>query len=105
MKKIRKGDTVIIVSGKDKGKQGTVLRSFPDSSKVLISGINLVKKHVKPNPLKGTEGGLVSKEMPINASNVALYDSKNQQIVRVRFLLEDGKKVRVSKSPSTQIEQ
>ena len=98
MARIRKGDQVILNTGKDKGKQGTVL-SILDSGKVIVEGLNLVKKHAKPNPMKGIAGGIIAKEMPIDISNVALYNSATQKGDRVGFkTLEDGRKIRVFKS-------
>ncbi len=98
MAKIRKGDQVILNTGKDKGKQGTVL-SILDSGKVIVEGLNLVKRHAKPNPMKGIAGGIIAKEMPIDISNVALYNSATQKGDRVGFkTLEDGRKIRVFKS-------
>lgn len=98
MNKIRKGDNVIVTTGKDKGKRG-VVRSWVDAERVVVEGINRVKKHVKPNPLKGIQGGLSEKEMPINISNVALFNSATQKAERVGFReLVDGRKVRVFKS-------
>jgi large subunit ribosomal protein L24 len=98
MNKIRKGDGVIVIAGKDKGKRGTVLDRV-DAEKVLIEGINRVKKHTKPNPMKGQTGGIVEKEMPIHISNVALYNGATQKADRVGIKsLEDGRKVRVFKS-------
>ena len=97
MNKIRKGDEVAVLTGKDKGKRGTVLRV--DGDVVVVEGINRVKKHVRPNPMKGEVGGIVEKEMPIQASNVALFNAATQKADRVGFkLLEDGRKVRVFKS-------
>ena len=98
MSKIRKGDQVILNTGKDKGKQGTVL-SILDSGKVVVEGLNLVKKHAKPNPMKGIAGGIVAKEMPIDISNVALFNPATQKGDRVGFkTLDDGRKIRVFKS-------
>ncbi|PCH83988.1 MAG: 50S ribosomal protein L24 [Piscirickettsiaceae bacterium] len=98
MNKIKKGDEVIVLTGKDKGKRGTVL-SVVSSEKVLVEGINSVKKHQKPNPNKGIEGGIVEKQMPIQVSNVAIYNSQTKKADRIGFrLLEDGKKVRFFKS-------
>jgi large subunit ribosomal protein L24 len=95
--KIRKGDEVAVLTGKDKGKRGTVLRV--DGDVVVVEGINRVKKHVRPNPMKGEVGGIVEKEMPIQASNVAVFNSATQKADRVGFkVLEDGRKVRVFKS-------
>lgn len=98
MNKICKGDEVLVIAGKDKSKRG-VVRALVGSSKVLVEGVNLVKKHVKPNPMKGDVGGIVSKEMPMNVSNVLLFNPATQKADRVGFkLLENGDKVRVFKS-------
>lgn len=98
MNKIRKGDQVIILTGKDRGRRGTVLRRV-DAEKVVVEGVNRVKKHVKPNPLKGQVGGIVEKEMPIHQSNVALFNPNTQLGDRVGVrLLEDGRRVRFFKS-------
>lgn len=98
MNKIRKGDDVIVIAGKDKGKRGSVLR-VRDDDRLLVEGINSVKKHVKPNPVKGEAGGIVSKEMPIHISNVALFNAVSKRADRVGFkVLEDGRKVRIFKS-------
>lgn len=98
MNKIKKGDEVVILIGKDKGKTGVVL-SVVSADKVLVEGINTVKKHQKPNPNKGIEGGIIEKQMPINVSNVAIYNAQTKKADRVGFrILEDGKKVRFFKS-------
>ena len=98
MDKIRKGDEVVVVTGKDKGKRGTVLLRV-DENHVVVEGVNRAKKHVKPNPMKGVQGGIVDKDMPINVSNVALFNPATQKADRVGFkVLEDGRKVRVFKS-------
>jgi large subunit ribosomal protein L24 len=98
MNKIRKGDLVILTTGKDKGKQGAVL-SILDSGHVLVEGLNLVKKHAKANPMKGVAGGIIAKEMPLDISNVALFNSATQKGDRVGFkTLDDGRKIRVFKS-------
>ncbi|MRR50278.1 MAG: 50S ribosomal protein L24 [Rhodocyclaceae bacterium] len=98
MIKIRKGDDVVVIAGKDKGKRGTVLRRV-DAERVVVEGVNRVKKHVKPNPLKGQTGGIVEKEMSIHVSNVALFNPATQKADRVGFKsLDDGRKVRVFKS-------
>jgi large subunit ribosomal protein L24 len=98
MNKIRKGDDVIVLTGKDKGKRGVVL-SRVDAEHVLVEGINRVKKHVKPNPMKGQPGGIVDKEMALDISNVALFNSATGKADRVGFKeLDDGRKVRVFKS-------
>ena len=97
-RKIRKGDDVIVLTGKDKGKRGTVLQVL-DEDRVLVESINLAKKHMKPNPTKGEPGGIVEKEMPIQASNVALFNPATNKADRVGFkTLDDGRKVRVFKS-------
>ena len=99
MKKIRKGDEVIVVAGGSKGTRGTVLSVLTSSNRVLVEGVNFVKKHVKPNPQKGVEGGIVEKEAPLQISNVALYNPATEKADRVGFkFLEDGKKVRYFKS-------
>ena len=98
MNKIRKGDEVILNTGKDKGKRRTVLRIL-SASQVLVEGVNKAKKHAKPNPMKGINGGIIDKEMPIDISNVALFNPATQKGERVGFkTLEDGRKVRVFKS-------
>ncbi|MEH6504492.1 MAG: 50S ribosomal protein L24 [Cycloclasticus sp.] len=98
MNKIKKGDEVIVLTGKDKAKRGLVL-TVVSSDKILVEGINTVKKHQKPNPNKGIEGGIIEKQMPINISNVAIYNAQTKKADRVGFkVLEDGKKVRYFKS-------
>ena len=98
MEKIRKGDDVVVTTGKDKGKRGTVLRRV-DAEHVVVEGVNRAKKHVKPNPIKGVAGGIVDKDMPIHISNVALFNPATKKADRVGFrVLEDGRKVRVFKS-------
>jgi large subunit ribosomal protein L24 len=98
MEKIRKGDEVVVIAGKDKGKRGTVLRRV-DAERVVVEGVNRVKKHVKPNPVKGVAGGVVDKDMPLHISNVSLYNPATKKADRVGFKsLEDGTKVRVFKS-------
>nr|VFK55384.1 MAG: LSU ribosomal protein L24P [Candidatus Kentron sp. TUN]VFK57526.1 MAG: LSU ribosomal protein L24P [Candidatus Kentron sp. TUN]VFK61328.1 MAG: LSU ribosomal protein L24P [Candidatus Kentron sp. TUN] len=98
MRRIRKGDEVIVLTGKDRGKRGTVLQVSSDG-RFLVEGVNIVKKHMKPNPQKGTGGGIISKEMPIQISNVALYNSAAEKGDRVGFrFLDDGRKVRYFKS-------
>ena len=103
MNKIRKGDDVIVLTGRDKGKRGKVaLRK--DDSHLLIEGVNLVKKHTKPNPMKGTTGGIVEKSMPIHQSNVAIFNAASGKADRVGIkLLADGKRVRVYKSSGEEI--
>jgi|TARA_B100000795_G_scaffold19182_1_gene12733 large subunit ribosomal protein L24 len=98
MNKIRKGDKVIINTGKDKGKNGIVL-SLIDDKKILVEGLNMVKKHTKPNPAKGEQGGLVSKEMPLDLSNIAIFNNATKKSDKVTFkTLKDGKKIRIYKS-------
>ena len=103
MNKIRKGDEVVVLAGRDKGKRGKVtLRK--DDSYVLVEGINLVKKHTKPNPMKGTVGGIVEKNMPIHQSNVAIFNAVSGKADRVGIKLQaDGKRVRVFKSSGEEI--
>jgi large subunit ribosomal protein L24 len=97
MRKIRKGDQVVVLAGKDKGKQGTVLRVLGD--KVVVENINMVKKHAKANPMRGEPGGIIDKEMPVDASNVAIYNPVTGKADRVGMkTLEDGRKVRYFKS-------
>jgi large subunit ribosomal protein L24 len=111
MNKIRKGDEVVVITGKDKGKRGTVL-SRVDDRHLLVEGINMVKKHQKPNPMKGLQGGVVDKTMPIDISNVALWNNGTEagakkgkkkattegRADRVSFEVKDGKKIRVFRS-------
>ena len=98
MQKIRKGDNVVVITGKDKGKRGTVLRVLDDNH-VLVEGINRVKKHQKPNPMKGLTGGIVDKEMPMPVSNVAVFNATTQKADRVGVKrLEDGRQVRIFRS-------
>ncbi|MBC7786362.1 MAG: 50S ribosomal protein L24 [Methylophilaceae bacterium] len=98
MSKIHKGDEVILNTGKDKGKRGAVVRVL-ESGHVVVEGLNMVKKHAKPNPMKGIAGGIINKEMPIDISNVALFNTATQKGDRVGFkMLDDGRKVRVFKS-------
>ena len=98
MEKIRKGDNVIVTAGKDKGKRGTVLQ-IVDERHLVVEGVNRVKKHQRPNPMKGLTGGIVDKDMPIDISNVALFNPQTKKADRIGFkLMEDGRKVRVFKS-------
>jgi len=98
MRKIKKGDDVMVIAGKDKGKRGTVLKVL-DDGKVVVENINIAKKHQKPNPMKGDQGGIIDKEMPLDASNLALYNPNTGKADRVGFkILEDGRKVRYFKS-------
>jgi large subunit ribosomal protein L24 len=95
MRKIRKGDQVIVRTGKDRGKRGTVLRLVGDD-RVVVEGANRAKKHEKPNPMKGTTGGIVDKEMPMHISNISLFNPATQKGDRVGIkTLDDGRRVRV----------
>ena len=103
MNKIRKGDQVIVLTGRDKGKRGTVTQRVDDDH-VVVEGVNVVKKHVKPNPMKGATGGIVDKTMPIHQSNIAIFNAATGKGARVGIkLLADGKKVRVFKSSGEEI--
>jgi large subunit ribosomal protein L24 len=103
MNKIRKGDDVVVIAGRDKGKRGTVSARV-DERKLLVDGINVVKKHARPNPMKGVTGGIVDKTMPIDQSNVMLYNPATGKGDRVGIkVLDDGTKVRVYKSNGEQV--
>jgi large subunit ribosomal protein L24 len=98
MRKIKKGDDVLVVSGKDKGKRGAVLRVV-DIEHLVVEGANKVKKHQRPNPMRGLTGGIIEKEMPLHVSKVAIFNPQTRKADRVGFrLLEDGRKVRFFKS-------
>ena len=98
MERIRKGDNIVVIAGRDKGKRGIVLRRV-DKDHVVVEGVNRVKKHQRPNPMKGQTGGIVDKDMPIHISNVALFNAQTQKADRIAVkVLEDGRKVRVFKS-------
>jgi len=98
MEKIRKGDDIIVIAGRDKGKRGTVLKVV-DARHLVVEGVNRVKKHQRPNPMKGITGGIADKDMPIDISNVALFNPQTKKADRVGFkLMEGGRKVRVFKS-------
>ena len=104
MERIRKGDDIIVITGRDKGKRGTVLKRV-DAEHVLVEGINVVKKHTKPNPMKGQTGGITDKTMPIDISNVALFNPATQKADRVGFkILDDARKVRVFNSSGAQVD-
>ena len=104
MQKIRKGDQVVVTTGREKGKRGTVLRML-ESGKVLVEGVNRVKKHQRPNPMKGEQGGIVDKDMPIHVSNVALFNPATKKADRSGIkLLDGGKKVRVFKDNGEQVD-
>jgi large subunit ribosomal protein L24 len=104
MKRIRKGDEVVVLAGRDKGKRGTVLRRV-DAEHVVVEGVNRVKKHERPNPMKGQTGGIVDKDLPIHLSNIALFNPATQKADRTGVKsLEDGRKVRVFKANGEQVE-
>lgn len=97
MLKIKKDDEVVVITGKDKGKRGTVTKVMADG-RLVVSGVNVAKKHQRPNPQRGQQGGIVEQELPIQASNVAIYNPKTQKADRVGFKVDGEKKVRVFKS-------
>ena len=104
MNRIKKGDEVVVISGRDKGKRGTVLRRV-DTEHVVVEGVNRVKKHMRPNPMKNVTGGIVDKDMPIHVSNIALFNPATQKADRIGFkALDDGRKVRVFKSNGEQVD-
>ena len=104
MQRIKKGDEVIVVSGRDKGKRGTVLRRV-DPQYVVVEGVNRVKKHMRPNPMKGVTGGIVDRDMPIHVSNIALFNPATKKADRVGVKsLEGGRKVRVFKANGEQVD-
>ena len=103
MRKLKKGDNVVVVTGRDKGKRGDVARVV-DAEHLVVNGINTVKRHTRPNPLKNQPGGIVTKEQPIHVSNVAIWNPVTQKADRVGFrTLDDGRKVRYFKSNGEQI--
>ena len=103
MRKIKKGDNVVVIAGRDKGKRGDVARVVDDTH-VVVNGVNQVKRHTKPNPMKNQPGGIISKEVPIHVSNVAIWNPVTQKPDRIGFkLLEDGRKLRFFKSNGEQI--
>ena len=103
--KLRTGDEVVVITGKDVGKKGTLAKISKFNNKAVVNGINMVKKHTKPNPAKGDQGGLVSKEMPINISNIAIFNTKSNKTDKVNFKeLKDGKKIRIYKSTQEAID-
>ena len=105
MLRIKKGDEVVVLSGRDKGKRGTVLRRV-DAEHVIVEGVNRAKKHLRPNPMKNVTGGIVDKDMPIHVSNVALLDPKSEKPTKVGFrFLEDGRKVRFARASGETIDR
>ena len=104
MRKIKRDDEVVVIAGRDKGKRGKVVRVLSDD-RLIVSGINMIKKHQKPNPQLGVPGGIVEKEAAINLSNVAIYNKATQKADRIGFkIIEDGKKVRIFKSNGEAVE-
>jgi large subunit ribosomal protein L24 len=104
MQRIRKGDEIVVITGRDKGKRGTVLRRV-GAEHLVVEGINRVKKHQRPNPMKGVTGGIVDKDMPIHVSNIALFNPATQKADRIGVkALADGRKVRVFKSNGEQVD-
>jgi large subunit ribosomal protein L24 len=101
--KIKKGDKVIVLAGKDKGKTGEVVRSFPKTGKVVVAGVNIAKKHVRNRLNTDKKGEVIDKTMPLDASNVALVDSKSGKATRVGYKVDGDKKVRVSKKSGQEI--
>ena len=97
MRKIKRDDEVIVLAGKDKGKRGTVRRVL-DDNRVLVSGVNMIKKHTKPDPQAGVQGGIVEREAPIQISNIGIFNSATGKADRVGIRVDDGKKVRIFKS-------
>ena len=103
MRKIRKGDNVVVIAGRDKGKRGDVAK-YVDDTHVIVNGINTVRRHTKPNPMKNQPGGIVSREAPIHISNVAIWNPVTQKADRIGFrLMQDGRKLRFFKSNGEQI--
>jgi len=103
MLKIRREDEVIVIAGRDKGKRGEVLSVLSDG-RLLVSGVNMVKKHTRPNPQAGQQGGILEQEAPIQASNVAIFNHTTEKADRVGFRIENGKKIRFFKSNDEAIE-
>ena len=104
MLKIKRGDEVIVIAGKDKGKRGTV-DTIRKDGRLLVSGVNMVKKHTKANPQAGVQGGIIDQEAPIHASNVALFNPQTEKADRVGIRVEDGKKVRFFKSNNALVDE
>jgi large subunit ribosomal protein L24 len=104
MQRIRTGDEVVVLAGRDKGKRGTVLRRV-DADHVVVEGVNRVKKHQRPNPMKGVTGGIVDKDLPIHISNVALFNPATKKADRAGVkTLQDGRKVRIFKANDEQVD-
>ncbi|ODC04645.1 50S ribosomal protein L24 [Terasakiispira papahanaumokuakeensis] len=104
MRKIKRDDEVIVIAGKDKGKRGNVKRVLKDG-RFVVSGVNMIKRHTRPNPYLGTAGGIIEREAPIHASNVAIFNKETSKADRVGFkVLDDGSKVRIYKSTQSEID-
>ena len=103
MLKIKRDDEVVVIAGRDRGKRGEVIQVL-EGGRLLVSGVNLVKKHQRPNPNVGQRGGIVEQESPIDVSNVAIWNDETEKPDRVGFRIEDGKKVRIFKSTNKEID-
>jgi large subunit ribosomal protein L24 len=104
MQRIKKGDEVVVIAGRDKGKRGTVVRRI-DAERLVVEGVNRVKKHQRPNPMKGVTGGIVDKDLPIHVSNIALFNPATKKADRTGVkTLDDGRKVRVFKANGEQVD-
>ncbi|WP_339148345.1 MULTISPECIES: 50S ribosomal protein L24 [unclassified Sutcliffiella] len=101
---VKKGDKVVVISGKDKGKQGVILESYPKKDRVLVEGINVIKKHAKPSQ-ENPQGGIINREAPIHVSNVMPLDPKSGEPTRVGYKVVDGKKVRVASKSGEQLDK
>ncbi len=103
MAKIKRNDEVIVIAGKDKGRRGKVTMVLSESGKVVVGGLNMAKKHVRPNPQRNIQGGIVEQEAAIDISNVAIYNPASNKADRVGYKMQDGKKVRIYKSSGEQV--
>lgn len=103
MAKIKRNDEVIVIAGKDKGRRGKVTMVLSESGKVVVGGLNMAKKHVRPNPQRNIQGGIVEQEAAIDISNVAIYNPASNKADRVGYKVQDGKKVRIYKSSGEQV--
>jgi large subunit ribosomal protein L24 len=104
--KVRKNDTVVVISGKDKGKRGRVIEVLPKHARVRVEGVNKIKRHTKPNPQKNVKGGIVERESPLHVSNVALVDPKSDKPTRVRIkVMADGTRVRMATRSGLQLDK
>jgi large subunit ribosomal protein L24 len=104
--KVRKNDTVVVISGKDKGKRGRVIEVLPKLARVRVEGVNKIKRHTKPNPQKNVKGGIVERESPLHVSNVALVDPKSDKPTRVRIkVMADGTRVRMATRSGLQLDK